>query len=273
VSRSLGRRAWRSIPGLLPLAVAFALVGCKSSTSGLPEEDDASSADQGEDGSASQSSSGSSSGGSSGGSSSGSNPSSSGSSGGSSGTHGSSSGSGSGGCVSPASTPRVPSAVIYDAGLPLCGSTPCDLSSHVCCVNYLGDGTCLASGSTCPTSGNLPQAQFECLQASDCTCGKVCCVIAQDTAGASSAGSSCQDISATGACSPVADAGSASKAGSAQLCQTNAECKNDLTCSWQACDVQTPYGPAKPNLTMCGGQTEAPFNCAPCPGSSNCASQ
>jgi hypothetical protein len=119
----------------------------------------------------------------------------------------------------------------------------------------------------------LPQAQFDCLQASDCPAGHVCCGVANDATNTASAGSNCQDISATGGqCSPVAS-GSQSKSGSAQLCQTDAECKNDMTCQWQVCDVQTPYGAASPNLTMCGIQASAPFNCEACPGATNCATQ
>jgi|HubBroStandDraft_1064217.scaffolds.fasta_scaffold30428_2 hypothetical protein len=245
----------------------LAAAACKSTPSGFPEDDAAAGDQGGEDGSSTQQG-GSSSSSSSGvaGSSSGSHTSSSSGGGSSSGSHAgsSSSGSGSGGsCVAPASTPRVSSNIEFDdAGVPLCGSGPCDLTTHICCVSALAEGTCLAAGSTCPESGGYPQAQFECLQASECPCGQVCCGIANDAQNSSSAGSSCQDISATGACSPVADAGAQSKAGSAQLCQTDAECKNGTTCSWQVCNVQTPYGAAMPNLTMCGLQSDAPFNCS-----------
>jgi hypothetical protein len=246
------------------LGALVALVACKGIASGLPDDDASSSEQGGEDGSSSSSPSGSGSSGS--GSGSGVVSSSSGA-GSSSGTHGgSSSGSGSGGaCVPPASTPRVTSNIEFnDAGLPLCGSTACDLHSNVCCVSALAAGSCLAAGSTCPESDNYPQAQFDCLQASDCPCGQVCCGIANDSNSSASAGSNCQDISATGACSPVADAGAQSKSGSAQLCQTDAECKNGMKCSWQVCSVTTPYSatPAMPNLTMCGLQSAAPFNCS-----------
>ncbi len=261
-----------AVRGAWPCAVllsALGVVGCGKSSSGGFDDDDASSGQQGEDGS-SPSSSGSPSFGSS--SSSGSGTGSS-----SSGSHGSSgSGSGSSGGSS-ASTARVVSSVVYtDGGVPVCGSTPCDLTSNVCCVSAQGDGSCLKAGSTCPDTvilgSSFPQAQFDCLQASDCPAGDVCCGVATDATNTASAGSNCQDISSTGQCSPVAS-GSQSKSGSAQLCQTDAECKNKQTCQWQVCDVQTPYGAASPNLTMCGPQTGAPFNCKACPGSSNCATQ
>jgi hypothetical protein len=34
--------------------------------------------------------------------------------------------------------------------------------------------------------------------------------------------------------------------------------------------VTTPYGAAYPNLTMCGLQASAPFNCQTCPGPAKC---
>jgi hypothetical protein len=250
------------------LLAALVLVACKGASSGFPEDDASNPEQGGDDGSSQQSSgAGSSSGsivGSSGaGSSSGSGNSSGGKSS-SSGAAASSGGSESGtSCVPAASTPRVTSNVTFnDAGAISCG-TYCELSNHVCCVNAVGDGTCLDAGSTCPSNGGLPQAQFECWQASDCPCGQICCGVANNETGSASAGSNCQDVSLTGgACTPVADAGAQSKAGSAQLCQTNAECKNGMACSWQICNVTTPYGPAMPNLTMCGLQSAAPFNCA-----------
>jgi hypothetical protein len=258
---------------------AVALVACRSNASGFPA-DDASSAEQGdEDGSSSSSPTGSSSSGSGSGSGVVSHSSSSGGAS-SSGSHGgSSSGSGSGGaCVTPASTPRVASNITFnDAGIMLCGTVECDLTANTCCVSATADGTCLSHGMSCPPTSvagvSLPQAQFECLQASDCPCGQVCCGVANDSSSSASAGSNCQDISATGACSPVADAGAQSKSGSAQLCQTDAECKNGMTCTWQDCSVQTPYGAASPNLTMCGIQSDAPFNCSACPGAAKCAQQ
>jgi hypothetical protein len=110
------------------------------------------------------------------------------------------------------------------------------------------------------------EAQFECLEASECPSGQVCCGVANNTQGTASAGSQCEDISASGHCDPVADAGAASTMGSAQLCQTDAECVNHMTCSWQVCTIPTTVAGVavtlKPNLTMCGLQSAAPFNCA-----------
>lgn len=70
------------------------------------------------------------------------------------------------------------------------------------------------------------------------------------------AGAECQNVASTGNhCIPVATSPSATQ-GSAQLCQTNAECITG-SCLWQDCTV----GTLKPSLTMCGIQAKAPFNC------------
>jgi hypothetical protein len=70
---------------------------------------------------------------------------------------------------------------------------------------------------------------------------------------AMTAGSACQDVSGTGnKCSPPTTA----THGSAQLCQTNAECKSG-SCIWQDCTVNGNMV----SLTMCGTQTGSAFNC------------
>jgi hypothetical protein len=49
--------------------------------------------------------------------------------------------------------------------------------------------------------------------------------------------------------------------GSAQLCQTNAECPSGVLCKWQDCTVGTGVAALHPSLTMCGIQSQAPFDC------------
>ncbi len=145
---------------------------------------------------------------------------------------------------------KVPTNVVYnDAGVVMCG-TPCPLTANICCISPFGQGTCLATSKTCPAQ----QAVFKCVQQADCPTGQVCCGVANQTA--QTAGAQCQDVSTTGnKCTPVATGASPTQ-GSAQLCQTNAECKTG-TCIWQDCAV----GTLKPSLTMCGLQSGAPFNC------------
>jgi hypothetical protein len=50
---------------------------------------------------------------------------------------------------------------------------------------------------------------------------------------------------------------------SAQACQTNAECVNGMTCSWQDCNIAGTAGIiSPPQLTLCGVQSESPFDCS-----------
>jgi hypothetical protein len=174
--------------------------------------------------------------------------------GGSSGSKSGSSGSGSGGSSSRDSgsssgVQRVPSNVQFtDAGVVLCG-TPCPLTSNQCCIDVLGNTTCSSLGASCTN-----EAIFKCVQQTDCPANQVCCGVANQAA--ATAGSECQDVASTGNhCTPVATMASSTE-GSAQICQTNAECLTG-SCLWQDCSV----GTLKPSLTMCGLQSAAPFNC------------
>jgi hypothetical protein len=90
---------------------------------------------------------------------------------------------------------------------------------------------------------------YFCLQATDCPAGQVCCATGDD---AGVLGPSCQTVPDGGACS------GAGTSGSAQLCQTQGECKNGLPCILQTCQIQ-PGTPA--HLMICGLQSQAPFNC------------
>ncbi|MGH7439251.1 MAG: hypothetical protein ACRENE_26495, partial [Polyangiaceae bacterium] len=206
----------------------LALAACGNSSGGTFPGDDASSSGGGSSGTSSGS------GGSSGSTSSG---------------GGSSSGSGSSG----GGGGRVSSQIMFaDAGVPICG-TACPLPAHHCCVSYLGAASCQPAGTACPQAGGFPQADFQCVEKSDCAGNKVCCGYADTTTIPPTAGASCQDTSTTGgACTPAPSSAKAS----AQLCQTNAECKG-VSCLWQDCAV----GTSTLELTMCGIQMGQVFNC------------
>jgi hypothetical protein len=243
--RRIAARLYPWLLGLGPVAVAafisIAAPACSSKTSGSLGGDDS------DDGSASSSSS-SSGGSSSSGSSSGATSSSS-----SSGGHASSGSSSSG-----ASETRVPSQVTFnDAGLVLCGSTGCDLTTHICCLNEALKTACIPNTSTCQSG----YASFACAEKSDCPSGKVCCAMADESS--ATAGMACQDVASQGGQCLPAPSATANQA-SAQACQTTAECVNGMTCSWQDCSISGTSGiiPA-PQLTLCGPQSEAPFNCVP----------
>ncbi|MGO9833804.1 MAG: hypothetical protein ACLP1X_06285 [Polyangiaceae bacterium] len=201
------------------------------------------------------------SGGSSGGSSSSTTGSSSSGSGTSSGTSTSSSGSGSSASSSGSGTSSgiadSSPPQFTDGGTPLCNETPCDLQSNTCCVTqFITGSSCIEhSGSAnqgCPAN----TAAFSCLQASDCTtAGQVCCGEADSTA--QTAGTSCKTVAAGG--SPCG--ASSSTAAYAQICTTTKECKNGMQCVAQVCAVVISGVTANAHLTMCGLQTQAPFNC------------
>jgi hypothetical protein len=143
----------------------------------------------------------------------------------------------------------VPSNIEYDdAGVPLCGTAACDLKSNQCCLTQnlqTLTATCVPQSMSCPSGA----AVFQCAQETDCSQGKVCCASGDTTnPAAPTAGSSCQTLT-NGACTPSDTATTAS----AQLCQTNAECKNGMACTWQDCTVGTELV----SLTMCGIQSPA----------------
>jgi hypothetical protein len=107
----------------------------------------------------------------------------------------------------------------------------------------------MPQGSSCAN-----EAVFKCVDETVCPANQVCCGVADQTR--MTAGSQCEDVSSAGGrCSPMATSATATQ-GSAQLCQTNAECITG-SCIWQDCMV----GTLKPSLTLCGLQSAAPFNC------------
>jgi hypothetical protein len=145
----------------------------------------------------------------------------------------------------------VPTNVKFDSsGKPLCfGNQGCDLTSNVCCIDTTSTvATCLPTSQACLTNTS---ARFGCVQKSDCPGNKVCCLTADQDA--KTAGSTCQDVSTTGGkCQPTTTA----THGSAQLCQTDSECKSGC-CIWQDCTVMNQAL----QLTMCGLQTSSVFTC------------
>jgi hypothetical protein len=249
---------------LAAVAVASAVSACANRNSGFADGDD-SGATSGSSGSPSSSSGVSSSGT---GSSSG-KPSSSGSSSGRSSSGGSSSSSGGGGqtdtgVASSGGTAfdggcdpaggQVPTNVKFDSsGNPVCvGNTGCNLTTNVCCIDtgpLIPIESCIANTQPCKNPST--SARFGCVQKSDCPGNEVCCLQADQTA--MTAGSLCLDVSdAGGKCTPA----TTSTRGSAQLCQTDKECKSGC-CIWQDCTVM---GNAL-QLTMCGIQNSSVFTC------------
>ena len=149
---------------------------------------------------------------------------------------------------------RVNSGIMFTpAGVPYCAANaPCDLTKNTCCVNALGVGTCTSGHNGCGAALN---AAFECTEVEDCPTGQVCCGYADSTT--STAGSKCQDVSGTGnKCTPTPT----TTQGSVQLCQKTCECKDGSECVPQSCNVGASL-PA--NLTLCGLQSEKPYNCTP----------
>jgi hypothetical protein len=147
---------------------------------------------------------------------------------------------------------RVNSGIMFSAaGVPYCAANmTCDLTQNTCCVNGLGVGSCMSGHNGC---GAGLYAAFECIEATDCPSGQVCCGYADSTT--STAGSKCQDVSGNGnKCSPAPT----TTQGSVQFCQKTCECKDGSECVPQSCNVGASL-PA--NLTMCGLQSEKPYNC------------
>jgi hypothetical protein len=144
-----------------------------------------------------------------------------------------------------ASTP--PPNVCVNYSPPVCGTTPCDLRTHTCCVSLSLVATCVAGTGTtaCPSN----QASIHCLQACECGGTKSCCGVENQIIGAVTA--ECQDVPDPGFCSPHPQT---STQASAQFCKTNAECKNGQDCIAQTCEFGAMF-------SICGLQSQAPFDC------------
>ncbi|HEX4445652.1 MAG TPA: hypothetical protein VH044_02920 [Polyangiaceae bacterium] len=144
-----------------------------------------------------------------------------------------------------ASTPPANVCVNYVA--PVCGSGPCDLRTHTCCVTLSLAFTCVAGtgSSACPSN----QASVHCLQSCECGGTKSCCGVENTLIGAVTA--ECQEVPNGGFCSPHPQT---STEASAQFCKTDAECKNGQGCIAQTCEFNAVFN-------ICGVQSQAPFDC------------
>jgi hypothetical protein len=144
-----------------------------------------------------------------------------------------------------ASTPPANVCVNYVA--PVCGSGPCDLRTHTCCITLSLTATCVAGtgASACPSN----QASVHCLQSCECGGTKSCCGVENTLIGAVTA--ECQEVPNGGFCSPHPQT---STEASAQFCKTDAECKNGQACIAQTCEFGAMFN-------ICGVQSQAPFDC------------
>ena len=129
---------------------------------------------------------------------------------------------------------------------PACGTTPCDLRTHTCCVTFSLQARCLA-GANAKCASN--EASIHCQQACECSGGQVCCGVMNKIVGVVQ--SVCQSVPSGGLCVPNPQTVSQA---SAQLCTETAECQNGQPCVSQTCI----YGA---NVKVCGLQSQAPFNC------------
>ena len=125
------------------------------------------------------------------------------------------------------------SEVMQEPGVPnqvICGGTPCDLATNICCVGLSGQSC--ESGDSCGF-GSAPQS---CDGPEDCSNGQQCCV-------SFPAGSSCQD-----ACEGF---------GSETLCHLDSECGSGQLCL--LCDY-----PAGAQVQICGEPGTLPPGAVEC---------
>jgi hypothetical protein len=125
----------------------------------------------------------------------------------------------------------------------------CDLRANDCCFNPTGfsGGTVVGTWSCPPKStgcSGVLAVTFGCTQACDCPTGQVCC----GTENGSTATTTCQTVASGGSC-PGGAMG-------AQLCTVSSECVNGEACIPQSCADGA-------NLSLCGLQSQSPFDCAP----------
>jgi hypothetical protein len=124
-----------------------------------------------------------------------------------------------------------------------CGGS-CNLTTNTCCLASDMTGHCVTHGTACGTSGGLPEAEFDCLGASDCPSGQVCCGIADEN-----------QLEAKTVCMATCPTmSSSSTQGQVQLCKGNAECQNKMDCIAQTCLANS-------NFNLCGLTSQAPYSC------------
>ena len=120
--------------------------------------------------------------------------------------------------------------------VPVCGSGPCDLRSHTCCLPADGGpdaSYCLKSNSV---SCGSNVATFHCGGVADCPGGDVCCGDYDLTS------LTAETVCQSGKCSL------------AQFCRTNAECPGGVQCIAQSCTLGA-------NVHLCGLKSGPPYNC------------
>jgi hypothetical protein len=115
-------------------------------------------------------------------------------------------------------------------------------------------GDCVAHGTTCPHANS---AALMCGGAADCPTGQKCCGSADSNT--KIAQTTCQTLTTSGTC----PGSNTTTSGFAQVCKTTSECGGGMRCILQTCNVggNTP-APLQPQLSMCGLQAQAPFDCA-----------
>ncbi|MGH7269911.1 MAG: hypothetical protein ACREJ3_05720 [Polyangiaceae bacterium] len=129
---------------------------------------------------------------------------------------------------------------------PMCGTTPCDLRSNTCCVQFSLAARCIA-GKNAQCASN--EVTVHCLQACECGGGESCCGVENTLLGVVT--STCQNVPSGANCQPYPQTNTQA---AAQLCQMTSECQNGQPCTAQTCI----YGAM---LKICGLQSQAPFNC------------
>ncbi len=129
---------------------------------------------------------------------------------------------------------------------PMCGVTPCDLRTSVCCVMLDLETRCLPNTMACDP---MKEASVHCLQACECPNSEVCCGVANTVLGVVT--SECQAVPDGGLCNPHPQTNTQA---SEQLGTTDAECTTGASCLKQTCE----FGAV---LNLCGLQSQDPFDC------------
>jgi len=134
---------------------------------------------------------------------------------------------------------------------PICGTTPCDLHTNICCLTLSLAGRCLSKddGGTC---NSATEVTIQCSDECECPTGDVCCGVRNGL----TATTECQAVPTGGHCQPYPQTATTA---SAQFCARSAECTLGDECIYQTCTLGA-------NLYFCGLQTQSPFNCVPFEG-------
>jgi hypothetical protein len=125
-------------------------------------------------------------------------------------------------CVTP------PKGSPCDPGNFTCNGAPCAVPTNVCCGTTPTAAMCQPAATTCAGSS------FACDEKGDCANGQICCFVAVST------------TAANNACTT----GTTCSGGlfSIQICKTDAECTNGMSCVPQSC----PVGGSTVTIGACG---------------------